>query len=450
MGMAGALAGCASGGDEGQILRSDAAASAELCPLPCEWVHFSKQGELIGGPPVLLHDATISDFIVVSHGWNTDRPSAAGFYQRLLGGIKSAWSSGAAALPSDRKYAVLQVLWPSKRFGAAADSPANRTRSSRDQRRASDVSDAILRGEIEEYAAFAETDVAPLMDKARAAIDGGLQDSDCAALLREVMGGLDEATVRDREVAADVAAYDPQRAGVLLRYLSFGRRLQFADSIARRHGLSDSNRQNWFRGIRSGICLLLNAPTYWRMKARAGEVGRGLAGVLAPLPGAARIHLIGHSFGARVVTSVAHHAQDGANLRSLTLLQGAFSHNALSPRGAFAGAHRKLAGPTAITHTHNDAAVTIYYPIASHLSGDTSRKHGGADDPYGAIGANGAQGIAEDAVALNCLSDPISFTPGKVHNIMSDACITETPELDAHMNVANTSVARIVATALVS
>lgn len=69
------------------------------------------------------------------------------------------------------------------------------------------------------------------------------------------------------------------------------------------------------------------------MKDRAGHIGRsGLAPVLARLravaPGA-RVHLVGHSFGARLVTAAAAGGA-GGTVGSLSLLQAAFSHYAFA------------------------------------------------------------------------------------------------------------------------
>jgi hypothetical protein len=69
------------------------------------------------------------------------------------------------------------------------------------------------------------------------------------------------------------------------------------------------------------------------MKRRAGDVGERLGReCLAPLwrslSRAPRLHLVGHSFGAKLVTSA---VLGGARLESLTLLLGAFSAFAFAP-----------------------------------------------------------------------------------------------------------------------
>jgi hypothetical protein len=67
------------------------------------------------------------------------------------------------------------------------------------------------------------------------------------------------------------------------------------------------------------------------MKKRAGTVGqKGVAPLLDRLADhVQRIHLVGHSFGCRVVTAAAATSTTD-KLQSMSLLQAAFSHNGFS------------------------------------------------------------------------------------------------------------------------
>src|SRR5436189_3791 len=60
-------------------------------------------------------------------------------------------------------------------------------------------------------------------------------------------------------------------------------------------------------GFKAAVMNVLNFTTYYEMKARAGNVGKnGVAKLVDKLaPQVQRIHLIGHSFGGRVVTATA-------------------------------------------------------------------------------------------------------------------------------------------------
>ena len=148
---------------------------------------------------------------------------------------------------------------------------------------------------------------------------------------------------------------------------------------------------------------MLNTVTYYTMKARAGDVGaNGVAPLVDQINAAApdrRIHLAGHSFGARVVSAAATNVT--TPIESLTLLQGAFSHYGFTTNyagsgkdGAFRGAlaNGRIHGPVVITHTHNDQAVRLAYAVASRLAGQAGAAVGDKHDLYGGIGANGSQG----------------------------------------------------------
>jgi hypothetical protein len=89
-----------------------------------------------------------------------------------------------------------------------------------------------------------------------------------------------------------------------------------------------------------------------------------------------------------------------------------------------------VTGPICITHTRNDKAVGIAYPLASRVARDplaSLAALGDANDPYGGMGRNGAQHTPEvvggDALHLRAVGQPLRLEPGKVHNYNGDACI---------------------------
>ena len=172
------------------------------------------------------------------------------------------------------------------------------------------------------------------------------------------------------------------------------------------------------------------------MKSRAGTVGsKGVADMLRQVRGAKpaiRIHLVGHSFGGRLVTAAAHALPDNTDLVTMSLLQAAFSHNGLSggfgesskEQGFFRAIvdKKRISGPIIITHTKNDKAVGIAYPLASRIAGQNAAALGDQNDPYGGMGRNGAQSTkeADDQFTLGLPGTRYSFEKGKIHNISSD------------------------------
>ena len=214
-----------------------------------------------------------------------------------------------------------------------------------------------------------------------------------------------------------------------------------------------------FSGILSAARNLLNYSTYYLMKERAGTVGRrGVNGVLRQLKAARpdlRIHLIGHSFGGRLVTATADGpaGQSTVGFDTLTLLQAAFSHNGFGAKfdgtrdGGFRAVitDRKIRGPILVTHSNRDRAVGIAYPLASRVSGQDAAALGDENDRFGGIGRNGAQHTPERVVGtLQPVTTPYTFAPGKVFNLNADSLIAE------HSDICHDEVAFALLTAIAS
>ena len=136
-----------------------------------------------------------------------------------------------------------------------------------------------------------------------------------------------------------------------------------------------------FGGLLHGAKEALRQATYWQMKNRAGIVGQhGLGKVLGALdPKRVRVHLVGHSFGARLVSFALAGLPAGPSpVRSVTLLQGAFSHFAFADplpfdagrRGALAGMLARINGPLVACFSEHDSAVGTFYPLASFAAQD--------------------------------------------------------------------------------
>jgi hypothetical protein len=158
------------------------------------------------------------------------------------------------------------------------------------------------------------------------------------------------------------------------------------------------------------------------MKRRAGEVGERFAREwVAPLWRALsrppRLHLIGHSFGATLVTSM---ALGGVRPASLTLLLAAFSAFAFAPsitgfrRPGFyypVLAERRVDGPIVVLRSDHDAALGAFYRT---VTGSGAVDLGNARDPgrpvgrlgraatiaASALGAVGARGVGAPELDL--------------------------------------------------
>jgi hypothetical protein len=220
-----------------------------------------------------------------------------------------------------------------------------------------------------------------------------------------------------------------------------------------------ANLLSLFGGLWKGAKQLLNFTTYYQMKARAGKIGStGLNDVLHRLSNEQpnlKLHLMGHSFGARLVTAAT--AGDGAHqplqIDTLSLLQAAFSHYGFAEhydgtqdgffRDVVKGKHVK--GPMVISFTKNDLAVGLAYPIASRIIGQMAAAIGDRNDPYGGLGRNGAQKTPEaNDGTLVAANAPYSFDTGKVYNLNADALIMN------HSDIVKDEVAHALASAIAS
>jgi pimeloyl-ACP methyl ester carboxylesterase len=429
--------------------------------LPYTAVEFTKNGDQADRSQVAAALAMIgtgTDVLLISHGWNNDIPGAERMFTRLADNIATLTTGRA---DTGRRLTVVGLLWPSRQWAtkdgdvaghglSASAGPAAELKA----RITETVEDPVAAGRLRELADDLDTS-AEARDEFLALLRGQLPPQDAVAdddapplTLREgatgtVFGAAEEAEL---DLAQQLGAHPvpPPDAG----------NSPFAplpDPLAGT-GVAATGLFDFFRkSPRKAAEELLNMTTFYSMKSRAGDVGsRGVAALLdavaAAHPGV-RVHLAGHSFGARVVAMAA--ATSAAPISSVALLQGAFSHRGLAarddrlrmPDGAFrrvlTGGH--LRGPVVVTHTHNDKAVGLAYALASRLADQVASGLGDPGDPYGGLGANGAVGTAE-AVAgeLGDEHTTYHFRAGRVHNLHADKFVTN------HSDVTNLAVANAV------
>jgi len=221
---------------------------------------------------------------------------------------------------------------------------------------------------------------------------------------------------------------------------------------------------DWFGKAINGAKDVLRVFSYNTMKARAGTVGRnGLGPLLAALHAqspAVRVHLIGHSFGARLVSFSLSGvgAPASSPVASLLLLQGAFSHwcfahaqdNPFGSPGALNGYSDRVHGPLVATHTVYDWAVGVWYPKASFLAQQDTEA--AVADRWGGMGADGYQAVkpAEDTAMPAQGGTSYGFAPGIFYRVDAASVINNTggePFAGAHSDIRKSQVAQLAAAA---
>lgn len=402
-----------------------------------------------------------TDLFVFSHGWNNDIADARRLYENYFQQAADILRSDKIKGLNDRKFAVITLFWPSKKFTDEELIPgggaANVDESEIDQNILRQL-DELKKDPVRLGQEATNPVSATLVEQAKALLPK--LESDAAAraqfvLLLRSMLNPNEAHPDDG--SEEFFTADPERIlEELSKPILLPPEITGGGAAAVVGGGATGFFGDLFSGTKGGVRRLLNFTTYYKMKERAGTVGRvGLAPALRQIRqqlSQLKIHLIGHSFGGRLVTAAAHALDDNTSIETLTLLQAAYSHNGLAPKfdGEHDGAFRSLlerqrvSGPICITYTHNDKAVGIAYPLASRLSHDQASALGDANDPYGGMGRNGAQRTAEAEgrnLTLTAVGQVITFEKGKVHNFESSACIAD------HGDVANAPVAYLTLTA---
>jgi len=391
-------------------------------PYPFFPVQFTKDGVVFQQPDVDaltsgIHSG-VTDLFVLSHGWNNNMDEAKNLYSGLCGQI--ATQIAAAPALSGRAFAICGILWPSKKFEDQELIPSG----------AASLNDAVtenqLRARVRGLADLIQAKGWP-MEAPDPAVEAKL-----ASVMQSAGDWEDDPAVRKQVVATirgllPAHGADPEDAtdrflsmSTDLLITNLSRTLTPPQNVPQGAGaasldpfssgpVSGLGGAAGFRdvlgGVQSAFLHFLNFTTYYLMKARAGDVGvKGVKPLIETIRGLRpdlRLHLMGHSFGCRVVTSAVNALAGGGQLRpnTMTLLQGAFSHNGFASKfdgnndGAFRQVvvQKKVRGPILITHTRNDKAVGIAYPIASRIAGQTASALGDENDIYGGLGSNGAQ-----------------------------------------------------------
>jgi pimeloyl-ACP methyl ester carboxylesterase len=194
-----------------------------------------------------------------------------------------------------------------------------------------------------------------------------------------------------------------------------------------------------FGGINwGGLLSPLRQLSFWTMKKRARTVGeQGMHSFMAQLMQVcpdARVHLMGHSFGCIVTSSLlcgpGGQWQLPRPVDSLVLAQGALSLWAYSPSIAKASGragyfHRVMAeslvrGAIVTTTSKWDKALRAFYPLGAGAARQVDFALNVTDPPkYGAMGTFGARGLLRNVQDKPMLSEKMSygFQPRTLYNL---------------------------------
>ncbi len=433
--------------------------------IPYVAARFDKDGAALNKQEVTLPAGT-TDVIVVSHGWNNTDEQAERMYTDLFANF--------AAVASDQlqkgKIAIVGVIWPSKKFTDVVDAAvAEQARGGgAGFGTSSAAADETIKAKLDIIATMFDKKAAKKITAAKKQIAKMESNLDARRkFVDELRSLLDESAAHEEDNSALFFKLD---GSVMLEKLKMptplvssgggggGGSASLGAHPTTTSAVGAAGLGDIFSGIKAGAIRFLNYMAYYEMKKLAGTVGqKGVGPMLDRLADhTQRIHLVGHSFGGRVVTAAAA-ASTTDKLQSMSLLQSAFSHNGFSKsmNGFFRSVvdKRRIKGPILITYTPNDRAVGIAYPVASRLSGTVASAFGDANDKFGGLGRNGAQKMETGEVVpgvdrLLAVGGTYPWQSGHFHNLESSKYIVNPNGGDAHGFVTGKEVAWAISRAM--
>jgi hypothetical protein len=437
-------------------------------------LQFDEKGNLTApGEGTFVNDVggrSVEDLFVFSHGWGTSQDHATALYNVMFPMIRTA----AQGVPGLGRPGFAGIYWPSLWFPptpatpppAAAGSPqaisgaAAPLSAGTAEVTGAQIAASLQPGFTDPEQQKTIIQIGQLIDQGQAMAGSGQTDAVKQQLVTQISQLVRSLTPpgrgEDSGERALLVTGDPKDA-----YQKAAAVFGSIPASGAAQGVGD-----WFASAINGAKDTMRVLSYWTMKARAGTIGQtGLGALLTALHAkspAIRVHLIGHSFGARLVSfALAGVGGPGDSpVRSLTLLQGAFSHwsfaaatgNPFDAPGGLNTFNDRVRGPLVATFSSYDWAVGIWYPKASFLAGENLEAAAAGPDPWGGMGADGFQptGAARTVPMPASGGLAYGFTPGTFYRVNAASVINNTkgePFSGAHSDIQKMPVAQLIVAA---
>jgi hypothetical protein len=420
--------------------------SSTLSDFPFWILEFDKDGNPFPSVTTFLNEvptANLTDLYIFSHGWNNDRATALDLYTRFYAAMRAVLNDPSVKQRDGLNIGVAGVIWPSILF--PGDTPPATGPGGSSSFTGTGTAPTL---ESELPKAFCEPEQQqPLQDLIQMLNDRPPSNDALLSFrdkLTQIVSAPKVASSQD-----NAEAVPPMSDDQWMQFLNLA-----ADAFTSTDSAGGAaDLGGFFDRLWNGAKGALRVATYWEMKNRAGVVGKKGVGpmigkVQAAVP-ALRIHLLGHSFGARVVSYTLAGLPDGLSgpqspVKTLFLLQGAFSHFAFcselpfdkSRSGDLKGMAARVDGPLMTTHSKFDSAVGVAYPAASFLAGADASDVGDALYRWEGMGCDGAQDPDAATAALGDVHTPYTFTKGKWLNLDGNSVITAGgPPSGAHSDI---------------
>lgn len=355
----------------------------------------------------------VTDVFVFSHGWNNDWSAATRRYESFIAGFQQMRLKHNLALPDGHNPLLVGILWPSQSMAwfdsetgpsfAAANPVEQDATTSELHASLREMAAELPLGKRERFHTLARSETLAVGE-----------DQELAELLASMLSsGRDTeagtATAPDAEdlltAAASLETPEPDYDEIRTATTSGG-----ADAPAAAGGLGSILKVLDPRN-------LVKPFTVWQMKDRAGKVGaNGVAplieALLAKSDATTRIHLLGHSFGCKVVmTATCVMPEPVRPIESALLLQGAVSQYVFSPNvpernvaGGFTKALGRVKRPIMATFSRHDSALRKGFHLSVRRHDDLGELQFAAEGTpsrFGALGGFGPQATQATILKIN-------------------------------------------------
>ena len=375
-----------------------------------------------------------SDVFLFSHGWKGDMPSAIDQYNRWIGAM---WK-----LEADRKRMgdsfnpmFIGLHWPSQPWGDESMGGAVSFASDAEPAPVVDA-DALFAEAVEQFGDSAEVvgALTILFKQWKENPSAIVVPDESLAAYQTIADaiGFNAGGGPDSPPDEEGAALDPQAAATANRIVEAGAQFGLGSALS---GIG--------AGIKKGILGGLRQLSFWTMKKRARTIGeKGMHDFVKAIlaAGDSHVHLMGHSFGCVVVSSILGGPDAKGSfprkIASVMLAQGAVSLwcwgakvKTLDKPGYFHNIVKSscVEGPVLTTRSINDKAVGLAYPAAVALVGQASFD---PDPPIeqlpllGGTGAFGLQGTdVSESLEMLDVSGSYPFKKNRVYNLQGNKFI---------------------------
>ncbi|MEK6374288.1 MAG: hypothetical protein AABO58_16495 [Acidobacteriota bacterium] len=395
--------------------------------VPYYIIPFDKKGRC-DGPETRadlidkMRKGMYTDVFLFSHGWNNDWTVATKRYEDFIAGFMEMRRKHGLKVATPYRPLLVGIFWPSTAlvFGVeeegpaiAAGDPAATDRAVADERQSvRELADQLPDGQVERFYELAQKEA--------------LNDAEAlelAIIVRPLYASVGD-EVPDETMPAPETIVSTWRANAPepddLEDFGTAGPPEPGEVQAAGGGLGSLLRRLDPRPI-------VRALTVRQMKDRAGTVGaRGVGALLRDLlsAGKARLHLIGHSYGAKVMLSAIAAGGDLPRpVQSLLLLQPAVSHLCFAdqvPGTDHPGGYRKVLArvkrPIFSTFSAHDVPLTKMFHLALRRSDDLGEAEiAAAGEPpsvYAALGGFGPRRAGEKLVDILDVNQPYDLVAG--------------------------------------